>query len=106
MVGANTTALIDAAIVGRRTFSIVLPELRGAQEETLHFHYLLPEHGGALTVAHSVEEHVEQLRALLAAPDSDGAWRETFLTGFVRPNGLDRPAAPLLVDDLERLARR
>ncbi len=106
VVGANTTALIDAAIVGRRTFSIVLPELRGAQEETLHFHYLLPEHGGALTVAHSVEEHVEQLRALLAAPDSDGAWRETFLTGFVRPNGLDRPAAPLLVDDLERLARR
>ena len=51
VVGANTTALIDAAIVGRRTFSILLPELTGAQEQTLHFHYLLPENGGALIVA-------------------------------------------------------
>jgi len=104
VVGANTTALIDAAIVGRRTYSVLLPELRGAQEQTLHFHYLLPENGGALIVARSLEEHLAQLRRLLGAGASEDGWREEFLRGFVRPRGLDRPVAPLLVDDLERFA--
>ena len=106
VVGANTTALIDAAIVGRRTFSVLLPELRGAQEETLHFHYLLPENGGALTVAGSLDEHVRQLREALHADPRDDAWRTAFLESFVRPRGLEQPAAPLLVDDLERLGSR
>jgi hypothetical protein len=104
VVGANTTAMIDAAIVGRRTFSVLLPELRGAQEDTLHFHYLLPENGGALTVASSFEEHVAQLKEARSAVASD-EWRRRFLTGFVRPGGLSEPAAPRLVDDLERYAR-
>jgi hypothetical protein len=106
VVGANTTALIDAAIVGRRTFSVLLPELRGAQEETLHFHYLLPENGGALVVAGSLEEHVRQLRESVAGGPSDDGWRTEFLTGFVRPHGLAEAAAPGLVDDLERLVAR
>jgi hypothetical protein len=106
VVGANTTALIDAAIVGRRTFSVLLPELRGAQEQTLHFHYLLPENGGALTVAGSLEEHVAQLRDAVFSESSDDAWRDAFLTTFVRPHGLSEPAAPRLVTELERLASR
>jgi hypothetical protein len=104
VVGANTTALIDAAIVGRRTYSILLPELRGAQEQTLHFHYLLPENGGPLIVARSMEEHLAQLRELLQGDEADDGWRESFLRTFVRPRGLDRPVAPLVVLDLERLA--
>ena len=104
VVGANTTALIDAAIVGRRTYSVLLPELKGAQEETLHFHYLLPENGGALIVARSLDEHLGQLRALLAGDAGDDGWREEFLRSFVRPRGLERPVAPLVVDDLERFA--
>jgi hypothetical protein len=104
VVGANTTALIDAAIVGRRTYSVLLPELRGAQEQTLHFHYLLPENGGALIVARSLEEHLGQLRALLGGKAGDDGWRERFLTRFVRPDGLDEPVAPKVVADLERFA--
>jgi hypothetical protein len=106
VVGANTTALIDAAIVGRRTFSVLLPELRGAQEDTLHFHYLLPENGGALTVAASLGEHVRQLRHAVFAEPSDDGWREVFMTSFVRPRSLSEPAAERLVRDLERFARR
>jgi hypothetical protein len=102
VVGANTTALIDAAIVGRRTYSILLPELQGAQEQTLHFHYLLPENGGPLVVARTMEEHLAQLRELLQGEDGDDGWREEFLRGFVRPRGLDTPVSPLLVEDVER----
>jgi hypothetical protein len=104
VVGANTTALIDAAIVGRRTYSILLPELRGAQEQTLHFHYLLPENGGPLIVARSMEEHLAQLRELFQRGETDDGWREEFLRSFVRPRGLDTPVTPLLVEDLERFA--
>jgi hypothetical protein len=104
VVGANTTALIDAAIVGRRTYSVLLPELKGAQDQTLHFHYLLPENGGALIVARSLDEHLGQLRALLAGEAGEDEWREGFLRTFVRPRGPTQPVAPLLVDDLERFA--
>ncbi len=103
VVGANTTALIDAAIVGRRTFSVLLPELQGGQQGTLHFHYLLRENGGPLTVAGSLEEHAGQLRDWLES-EQDDSWRRAFLESFVRPFGLDEPAAPRFVDDLERWA--
>jgi hypothetical protein len=106
VVGLNTTALIDAAIVGRQTFSFLLPELRGSQEETLHFHYLLPENGGALTVAHSLDEHLGHLRAAVDAGAALPDWRRSFLERFVRPHGLDEPAAPRLVRKLEDLASR
>ena len=107
VVGANTTALIDAAIVGRRTFSVMLPGLEGAQEQTLHFHYLLPENGGALLVARSLGEHVRQLREeVLSGAPPDLGWRDAFLASFVRPNGLSVPSAPRLVDDLEQLVGR
>jgi hypothetical protein len=106
VVGANTTAMIDAAIVGRRTFSFLLPELRGAQEGTLHFHYLLPENGGALVVGRSLEEHAQQLAAYLRDPDVDSGWRERFLVGFVRPHGLDVAGTPRLADELEAFVTR
>jgi hypothetical protein len=105
VVGANTTALIDAAIVGRQTFSVLLPELRGAQEQTLHFHYLLPENGGALTVARSLDEHLEHLRAAVGADPGGGGWRQGFLERFVRPYGLAEAAAPRLVRELEELRK-
>jgi hypothetical protein len=102
VVGANTTALIDAAIVGRRTFSVLFPELQGAQEGTLHVHYLLPEEGGVLTAASSLDEHVAQLRSCLADPPREG-WQDAFLERFVRPFGLAEAASPRLVADLEQL---
>ena len=107
VVGANTTALIDAAIVGKRTFSVVLEELRGAQEQTLHFQYLLPENGGPLVVAQSLDQHVVQLReTVFAEPSGEDRWREDFLSSFVRPHGLAEPAAPRFVADLEQLVHR
>jgi hypothetical protein len=103
VVGINTTALIEAAIVGRRTFTYVAPEAHGGQEGTLHFHYLSRENGGALTLASSLNEHASHLAEALTAA-SDDPWRRPFLERFVRPHGLDRAAAPLFVDDLEVFA--
>jgi hypothetical protein len=101
VIGVNTSALIEAAIVGRRTYTFLLPELRETQEGTLHFHYLLCEHGGPLRVADGFDEHLSQLSEGLRNPEPSG-WNLGFLRSFVRPQGLDEPCAPLVVDDLER----
>jgi hypothetical protein len=41
VVGLNTSALVESAIVDRPVFTILLPEFRESQEGTFHFHYLL-----------------------------------------------------------------
>ena len=101
VVGINTSAMIEAAIVGRPVFSIETPQFAGAQDGTLHYQHLLPENGGFLRVASTLDAHVEQLAAALRDPA--GARRELarFVSTFVRPHGIDRPAMPVLVEAIE-----
>lgn len=104
VVGLNTSAMIEAAIVGRPVYTIAAPEFTGGQTGTLHFHYLLAEHGGAVTLAGSFDEHLAQLAAAL---DGGADVRERcrrFVQMFVRPRGLERPAAPVMVEEIERTA--
>ena len=105
VVGINTSAQIEAAIVGRPVFSIRVPEYAATQEGTLHFDYLLHEGGGLLQIADTLEEHARALAPALRSPD-DGRHRlQPFVRGFVRPHGLDVAATPLLADSIETLAR-
>ena len=101
-VGINTTAMIEAAIVGKSVLTVLAPEF--AQENTLHFPYLLAENGGFLHAAASLSEHVDQLAGVVRDADADSAERRRFVESFVRPHGLDRPATPILADAIEELA--
>jgi hypothetical protein len=102
VVGINTTAMIEAAIVGRSVLTVLAPEF--AQESTLHFHYLLEENGGFLHVASSLGEHAGQLARMLDEDAAGAERRRRFVESFVRPHGLDRPATPILADAVEELA--
>jgi hypothetical protein len=103
VVGINTTAMIEAAIVGKSVLTVLSPEF--AQESTLHFDYLLEENGGFLHVATSLDEHLAQLAGVLDE-DAEGAERRRqFVESFVRPHGLDKPATPIFADAIEELAR-
>ena len=125
VVGINTSAFIEAGIVGRPVHTIIVPEMESNQTGTVHFNYLLNAGGGLLEVAHSFEEHVAKLDASLARADlparrslgeggkvgpyddraeRDRAERRPFVREFVRPNGLDVPATPLFVDFVESMA--
>ena len=104
VVGINTSAMIEAAIIGRPVFSIFADEFSGTQEGTIHFHYLLPENGGCVRIAATVEEHVSQLSDRLRDPDAAYAETQRFIAGFIRPHGLERPATPIFADAIERLA--
>jgi hypothetical protein len=102
VVGINTTAMIEAAIVGKSVLTVIAPGF--AQENTLHFDYLLQEHGGFLHVASSLEEHVGQLAHVLDEDAAGAERRRGFVESFVRPHGVDRPATPILADAVEELA--
>ncbi|HSS74915.1 MAG TPA: hypothetical protein VLK53_15250 [Gaiellaceae bacterium] len=98
----NTTAMIEAAILGKSVLTVLVPEF--AQETTLHFHYLLSENGGFLHVASDLDEHVRQLASVLDEDEEGAARRGAFVESFVRPRGLDRPAAPIGAEAIEELA--
>ena len=48
VVGLNTSALVEAAIVDRPVFTLLLPEFRENQEGTFHFHHLMTVGDGFL----------------------------------------------------------
>jgi len=103
-VGLNTSAEIEAAIVGRPVFTILDPAAEG-QTGTVHFHYLLREHGGHVSLADNFEQHRAQLSEALAGRFDASALR-TFVRRFVRPKGLEHPVSPLVADAIESLGVR
>jgi hypothetical protein len=104
VVGINTSALIESAVVGRPVLTILAPEFEATQEGTIHFEHLRRAGGGVLVEAPNFERHIEQLATVLRGDDGFAARNRSFLQAFVRPHGLDRPAAPILADTLERAA--
>jgi hypothetical protein len=105
-VGINTSAQIESGIVGRPVFSVRVPRYQGTQEGTLHFHYLLNEGGGLLTMAATLDEHVAQLPRALDRTDADRERLRSFIQAFVRPHGLDVDATPKLADAIVELGSR
>jgi hypothetical protein len=105
VVGINTSAQIEAAIVGRPVFTIRSQEFAHAQGGTLHFQYLVNE-GGAVRVADSLEEHASQLGALLSGSPDASRDARAFVRAFVRPHGRDVPVAPVFARTIGELATR
>jgi hypothetical protein len=105
VIGLNTSALVDSAIVRRPVFTIIQDRFRETQTGTLHFSYLARNgEEGVLNVARAWDEHLEQLGSAVQAPDLHHERIERFVGSFIRPQGIDRPAAPLAIAAVERTA--
>ena len=104
-VGVNTSAQIEAGIVGRPVFTIQTDEHIGTQEGTLHFKHLLEAGGGLVHNAHDFAEHVAQLGHVFDQRSNEEAKLRGFIEAFVRPKGLDVAATPLIADAIEELGR-
>jgi hypothetical protein len=100
VVGLNTSAFIEAGIVGRPVLTLLLPEWHESQLGTAHFRYLFEAGGGLLVSARSFEEHLAQLEQAVQAPP---AGLRPFVREFVRPHGLDVPATPIFVERVEAM---
>jgi hypothetical protein len=107
VVGVNTTAMIEAAILERPVFSVRDAAFTHSQRQTLHFDYLTAEQGGCVTVADSLADHVRHLAALLAGGAGDpgaATAAQRFVERFVRPLDRSTPATMHLCDAIEHLA--
>ena len=103
VVGVNTSAFIEAAIVGREVLAVLPPEFHDNHEGTAHFRYLLEVGGGVLRVSHDLDAHLAQLSTALARPEAPEHPHRQFLEAFVRPRGLHVPATPAFVEAVEQL---
>jgi hypothetical protein len=103
VIGINSSAMIESAIVGKPVFTVTAEEFAGVQGGTLHFSHL---EDALLHRAGSDEELFALIADSLEHPEEYLAKNEDFLTSFIRPHGLDVPATPLLVEEIERLAER
>jgi hypothetical protein len=101
VVGINTTAMIEAAIVGRPVLTVTG---FSTQAGTLHFQYLLHENGGPVRQAATLEAHVVQLASALNEPRAGASTAQAFVHSFVRPQGLHDPSTPRLADAIEAAA--
>lgn len=101
VVGANTSAELEAAILDCPIFTIKDPAFVSGQDGTIHFGYLA---GSLAEVATSLDEHVEQITAEMSRERRKGR-NEAFLRSFLRPMGLDRRAADTTAEAIESVAR-
>ena len=106
VAGINTTAMIEAAIVGRGVYTLFVPEFEESQRGVVHFEYLLTIGGGIVHAAGSWDEHFDELAAALADPGKGAEAREAFVREFVRPAGPALPAFVAAVEDAAALQPR
>jgi hypothetical protein len=102
-VALNTSAELEAGILGKPVYTVETPDVAPGQRGSLHYHYLLTARGGFVEAAADLREHVDQLARGLSGEFDLGRQRE-FVTAFVRPRGADVPASPVLADEIEAFA--
>lgn len=105
VVGLNTSAFLEAAIVGREVLAILVPRFHDNQMGTAHFRYLVNVAGGMLRVADEKDRHLAQLGEALRRPAGVEHPHRAFLEAFIRPYGLEQAATPRFVEAVEELGR-
>ncbi|MEQ1759571.1 MAG: FkbM family methyltransferase [Vicinamibacterales bacterium] len=99
VVALNTSAELEAGIAGRPVFTVLATgDAADGQAHTLHFEYLLRDHGGFVQYAPDLATHLQHLAETLNGPHRAESIK-AFVMDFLRPHG-DRPVAPLLASAL------
>jgi hypothetical protein len=107
VVGLNTSGQVEAGLMGKPVLTLLsenIPHTLYGTVDTVHFQHLLSVNGGLLHVAQSFEEHVQQLSRAIHGDPAMAERSHRFTEAFIRPHGLDRPAAPILADAIRSIA--
>lgn len=105
VVGINTSAQLEAGIVGRPVLTVRAPEFAHSQAGTLHFQHLVSADGGLVQAAATLDEHVEQLGRVVRGERDPSEANRRFVRSFIRPHGEDVAAGGVFVGAIETLAR-
>ena len=97
-VGVGTSAFIDAMILGKPAI-VQITEAYRYYNNAPHMQTLFSSN--AVEMVYSAEEFIPVLRDLLDGKDSRKDARMAFLQKYIRPRGLDKPAAAVYAEELE-----
>lgn len=100
--GLNTTAFLEAVVVGKPCLTIVADEFWATQGRTGHFRHLLK--GAFMEVSRDVAEVATRVSRILGGADELAEGRREFARWFLRPCGLELPVSPIVADVIERSA--
>ena len=104
VVGINTSAMVEAAILGRPVLTPLLPAFAPSQEGTLHFPWLTRGTPGLLHTSRDLAGHLAQLAGILATGDADSSRSRRFVEEFIRPHGREVEATGRFAQELEEAA--
>lgn len=99
VAGINTSAMIEAMIIGKPIFAMMIDQYRKTQLEAQHFRQLLD--ANALVLIHTDTDLHREASALLDGHDHSKAARTRFIEQFIRPKGAAVSAGKRAVEVLE-----
>jgi hypothetical protein len=103
VVGINTSALVESAIVDRPALAFPGSDFRSSQDDLPHFRQLVDDQA-MLRVSASMAEHVTQLSSTLADGAAGAAVRRRFVDSFIRhPDGRTSPTEQVVAQVEELL---
>jgi hypothetical protein len=102
VVGVNTSAFLEAAILGKPGITVLTEASKPKQSGLGHFQHLL--NGGFLEIAQSYQKAAAIFADILAGRDARQAQRQRFVRDFIRPRGIDQPVSTLMAKVIEGIA--
>ena len=103
VIGLNTTAMIETAIIGKPCFSIIVDNYSNTQEKSGHFHHLTE--AGFMHSTRTMEELAARISAAVDGQDDCKEAREKFIVSFIRPGGRNVNSSMVMQNCLEQLAK-
>jgi hypothetical protein len=101
VVGINTSAFLEAAIVDRPCITILDSRFQRTQADIPHFQHLVQ--AGFLEITGSPAEFCETANAVMEGVDRLCERRRRFVREFLRPRGLEFPACEALANEIDSL---
>lgn len=98
VTGVNTTAFLEAAILDKPCITILMPRFEQTQMLP-HFHHL--EDARFLEIAYGAQDVPVILIRLFGGHDAQADNRRRFVKDFIRPHGMEKPAADAYADAIE-----
>lgn len=103
VININTSAMIEAMIIGKPVFAMMIEKYQKTQNEAQHFRQLLGAR--ALMLIRTDEDLRSLLGKVLQGEDPTRTERQVFIRQFVRPRGLGTSAGAQAANIVEELTK-
>lgn len=103
VIGVNTSAFIEAAIVDRPCLTLLDEHYQATQAQIPHFHHLMD--AGFLETRYTLPDFIALVATIAEGVDAKAALRRQFVEAFVRPHGRDKSVAPIMAAAIADVAK-